>query len=100
MRSESKAMRRGRNGDGLTHDTNSRGCSPFRRLLTVVVLFSFSFQLGRFYLATFADPHLCPEESPGYVAGTHGGHDHHAVQGITQACANSYRRSMPALTIV
>lgn len=83
MWSESKARRRGRKGDGITRGANSQLCSPCRRLLTVVVLFSFGLQFGRFYLATSADPHLCPEQSLGAVADTHGEHSHHPVQDIT-----------------
>jgi len=79
----SRAKRRGRHCDRLALGTNSQRCQPTRRLLTAMVLFFFGCQLGRFYLATSADRHLCPEQWPEAVAGLHGGHDHYAVQGIT-----------------
>ena len=83
MGSKSKAMRRGRDQDGHPRGAGSQCFSPARRLLTVVVLFSFGIQFGRFYLPASADPHLCPEQSLGEAADTHGEHSHHPVQDIT-----------------
>jgi len=55
-------------------------CSPARRVLTGVVLFTFVLQLGRFYLAASANQDLCPEQSPAKAGDLHPGHSHDDVQ--------------------
>lgn len=76
------AKRRVRRRVGFVRVSQGQPCSATRRLLTAVVLFAFSLQFGRFYLATAVNPHLCPEQSPIEVGEAHAGHDHHLSRQI------------------